>query len=213
MRRLIAMDVFVQLERKLGIDALSQGLFYRHHYALRLELSQGGTHLEQFISAIDRVRVLVDDLFAASPLVTAVVRSFMARAHDEGIVYAQLRELGVEVPRDAPRRTRRITPDDPEAQLALEIALPLAPRGPEMLALLWAVCGADHGVEPRASVELYLVDLGRALVFHPYDDRGADIVAAEPGPLLPTWRCRHAWALDYDLPRMTSTFGPHVHES
>jgi hypothetical protein len=207
------MDVIVELERKLGPDALSQGLFYCHRCALRLELSQGGTGLEQFISAMDRVRVLVDDLFAASPLVTAVVRSFIAGEEDEGMLYAELRELGVEVPREAPRRTRRITRDDPDAPLALEIALELAPRGPEMLALLWAVCGADHGVKPCASVELYLVDLARALVFHPYDDRGADIVAAEPGPLLPTWRCRHAWALDYDLPRMTSTFGPHVHES
>jgi hypothetical protein len=208
MRRLIAMDVFVELERKLGPDALSQGLFYCHRYALRLELSQGGTRLEQFISAMDRVRVLVDDLFAASPLVTAVVRSFIAGAEDDGMLYAELRELGVEVPREAPRRTRRITPDDSDAPLALEIALQLPPRGPEMLALLWAVCGADHGVKPCASVELYLVDLARALVFHPCDDRGADIVAAEPGPLLPTWRCRHAWALDYDLARMTSTFGP-----
>lgn len=75
------------------------------------------------------------------------------------------------------------------------------------------MCGADLGVEPSAPVELYLVDLARALVFHPYDDRGADIVAAEPGPLLPTWRRRHAWALEFDRPRMTATFGPYVHES
>lgn len=73
--------------------------------------------------------------------------------------------------------------------------------------LLWAVCGADHGIEPSAPVELYLVDLAHTVVFHPHDDRGADIVAAGPGPLLPTWRRRYAWTLEFDRPRMTAIFG------
>ena len=36
-----------------------------------------GTRLEQFVQALDRVRVLVDDLFGDCPVVTTFVRSFM----------------------------------------------------------------------------------------------------------------------------------------
>lgn len=204
------MDAFEAIEANLGPDALAQGLFLRHRHGLRLALAQGGTRLEQFVQALDRVRVLVDELFGDRPVVRTFVRSFMDDEKGEARVYAQLQELGVHVPADALRRVRWIEPGDSEMPPALEIAMLLAPRGPEVLALLWAVCGADHGVEPSAPVELYLVDLARTVVFHPYDDRGADIVAAGPGPLLPTWRRRYAWTLEFDRPRMTAIFGPPV---
>ncbi|HEX8658282.1 MAG TPA: DUF3885 domain-containing protein, partial [Hymenobacter sp.] len=60
----------------------------------------------------------------------------------------------------------------------------------------------------REAPELYFLNLDRALIFHMYDDRGLDILAADRQTLRPLYEQFHDWLLDYDRPLMKQQMEP-----
>ena len=55
--------------------------------------------------------------------------------------------------------------------------------------------------------EAFLLDEAHDVLYHPYDDRGADVAAADARILLPLYRALNPWLLDYDRERMDEVFG------
>lgn len=56
------------------------------------------------------------------------------------------------------------------------------------------------------SKEIYFLNLDRKLIFHMYDDRGLDIIAADRETLRPIYKIHNDWILDYDRKQIDKQF-------
>ncbi|WP_235354788.1 DUF3885 domain-containing protein [Bacillus sp. FSL R5-0432] len=50
------------------------------------------------------------------------------------------------------------------------------------------------------------MNVSKKMIFHLYDDRGCDLIAAEPERLRPVYEGLQHWLLDYDRPQMDRLF-------
>jgi hypothetical protein len=73
--------------------------------------------------------------------------------------------------------------------------------------LLVAIANHEMGLTPRVAERCYFVNTARHTVFHLYDDRGLDIVAARTAPLTEVYRPHGAWILAHDRARIEAVFG------
>ncbi|MCY1119914.1 DUF3885 domain-containing protein [Bacillus safensis] len=77
--------------------------------------------------------------------------------------------------------------------------------------LLHAMCQEDFFtpnqiLKGKLGYEIYLINLSKQMIFHLYDDRGCDLIAAEPECLRPVYEGLQHWLLDYDRPKMDRLF-------
>ncbi|MCU0437678.1 MAG: DUF3885 domain-containing protein [Raineya sp.] len=57
-----------------------------------------------------------------------------------------------------------------------------------------------------SSKEVYFINLNKKLIFHMYDDRGLDIIAADKETLHPIYTKHNNWILDYDRAKINKLF-------
>lgn len=186
------------LYRVFGPRALDAGLFYAHAPALRFELSRGGSAIDQFTQAYDRIREIVPQIFGDDARLTAVIVCYDPDTSIRALVTA-LRRCGVRTGR--PRACWRDQREDSDRTLLAFTVHPAMLNG-----LLWAAIAADLGIHPRLPATVYLADLERGILIHPYDDRGMDVIATQAGRLAEWFHRFRGHLLAYDVARMESFF-------
>ena len=80
--------------------------------------------------------------------------------------------------------------------------------------ILTAIGNTNCGVrQPRfdergvfTSKEIFFVNISKRLIFHMYDDRGLDIIAADKENLRPIYEKLNDWILDYDREQIDKQF-------
>ena len=72
--------------------------------------------------------------------------------------------------------------------------------------LFTAIANTDHVREPHLAGRVFLINTATPLIFHMYDDRGCDLIAAQRESLVLLYRRFNAWLLDYDRPQMDASF-------
>lgn len=72
--------------------------------------------------------------------------------------------------------------------------------------LLSEIIGTDFSGFRQLSSAVFFFRTDTPFLFHLYDDRGMDLVAADKEVLRPFYEDCHNWLLDYDLPRMNRIF-------
>lgn len=77
--------------------------------------------------------------------------------------------------------------------------------------LLHAMCQEDFYapnqiLKGKLGYEIYLMNLSKKMIFHLYDDRGCDLIAADAERLRPVYEGLQHWLLDYDRPQMDRLF-------
>lgn len=72
--------------------------------------------------------------------------------------------------------------------------------------ILREIIQADLGGLSFLCSNVYFADTERRVLYHLYDDRGADIIAESRGTLLGLYRAYQGWLLDYDRERMEGMF-------
>ncbi|MGV2911420.1 DUF3885 domain-containing protein [Bacillus safensis] len=77
--------------------------------------------------------------------------------------------------------------------------------------LLHAMCQEDFYapnqiLKGKLGYEIYLMNLSKKMIFHLYDDRGCDLIAADAERLRPVYEGLQHWLLDYDRPKMDRLF-------
>ncbi len=79
---------------------------------------------------------------------------------------------------------------------------------PRVAPLLEAIMSCDFkGLGFRElSSAVFFFDTTRHLLFHPYDDRGADVVAEKTDNIRFLYKDCQNWLLEYDIERMKTTF-------
>lgn len=201
-----------KLRRAFGIDKLEYALFYNWQYSLRFELNTSGSYVEMFTSAYNRARKLLEHTFKNSNELYVLVR-FYNYSPDDNKQYKEMRRLkrcGFELPKqylvDKSSYICFAGEEDEHEEWHHEYLLLIEINNCNYLAILWAICSQDLGIQPSAKVEGYFIDFQRQIIAHPYDDRGMDIVATKKEAIEFLYRDYYHWLLDYDLELMQRTF-------
>jgi len=190
-----------------GPRALRWALFYANERALRFELSTSGGLIEQFEGAWDRGREILDHVFRDTERV-AVVLSWIVEEPSPlryVSVFRALRECGLRVERPYEAWTEPCEDEDWKDAERVFVAFRVGRDG--VRRLLWGALASDLGIRPRLLCEVYLADLERGVLAHPYDDRGMDVIGPSRDLLRDFYTRFNPYLLDYDRPRMDAAFG------
>ncbi|RHW43606.1 DUF3885 domain-containing protein [Neobacillus notoginsengisoli] len=72
--------------------------------------------------------------------------------------------------------------------------------------LLKAICNQDLGIQPSVFHRIYLINIKRGTIFHVYDGRGCDLLAASPKSISDIYKIYNDWILDYDRAEIDKVF-------
>ena len=72
--------------------------------------------------------------------------------------------------------------------------------------LLREACNEEMGFKKTVYQETYIVNKTRKTIFHVYDDRGCDLIAASAETIRPIYENYSDWILDYDRKQIDQVF-------
>lgn len=76
------------------------------------------------------------------------------------------------------------------------------------ISMLRAICNQDMGIKPSISQDIYFINIKKRTIFHLYDDRGCDILAAAAETIRDMYETYNSWILDYDREKINCLFEP-----
>jgi Domain of unknown function (DUF3885) len=80
------------------------------------------------------------------------------------------------------------------------------PSSIEVGAIFRAIGNIDFARLPKITDRVFLLNVSRDVILHMYDDRGLDVIAANPTSLLALYKSHNAWILEYDRARIDAIF-------
>jgi hypothetical protein len=73
--------------------------------------------------------------------------------------------------------------------------------------ILLSLVNTDFGSrKPSMRGECYFINRTKSVILNLYDDRGMDVIGATKESLLPVYKYKNEWLLDYDREKMNSVF-------
>ena len=205
------MSLRQQIETLFQGKAFERPLFHKHPGGLRFELCEGGSHLEQFLTALRKAMTICADVFPAGSRLTLCVR--IHTKSNPSAHRAELRELrnaGLHLPKTHEVWLEPLNPDDwfettePEWWLNVAFEVPLE----LMQNILWCAVARDFAMsKPNPGCLLYLFNLQSELIVWPYDDRGMDVVGPNHEALAGLYAKHSGWLLEHDRAEMDAVFG------
>lgn len=184
-------------------------LFYNFPGGLRFELSDGGSPLDQALTALRKATAICDDIFGGEEKILVHLEAF-APASCFGLrkILCELRTAGIVVPRvrdvwlEAEDQTDKADESGAWVSTAFEISTA------KLQNLLWCAVTADFGASLRPSphCKVYLLNPNKGILVHPYDDRGMDVISGDTAALAGLYDRHNNLLLDYDMEAMRETF-------
>ncbi|WP_347905347.1 DUF3885 domain-containing protein [Pseudomonas purpurea] len=200
-----------QIEEIFQGKAFARPLFYSYPAGLRFELSESGTAIEMFLLALQKARLICDDLFPEEGSLVVCLRGYSdALPSAYRPLYSELKAAGIKIPKDrcywvepAPRE-EWFDENVPQCWSSVAFHAPLS----QLQNLLWCAMAHDFGyIQPHLSCAIYLFNLEQQVMALPYDDRGMDVVGPNREVLLGLYQKYPQYLLDHDRPEMDETFG------
>ncbi|WP_064014068.1 DUF3885 domain-containing protein [Deinococcus puniceus] len=202
-------DYWTQIQNVFGAEALAFGLFYKQPYALRFELSRGGPYIRMFTRAYDLSRTILAQAFGTSPRLIVALSYF---SENSGPTVSErrrfrraLKACGVLLPGN--HQQVCLPHSDEEGGIFNRVFVLFEIQRDDLPLLLWGVLASELGIRPRLQCSLYVADVSRRLLAHPYDDRGMDVIAPQASVLAGLHKTFNANLLDHDRERMDKVFG------
>lgn len=204
----------MELRKKIALltaDSIYRhALFYNYPDGLRFKLSEGGHPLDQVLVALGKATVICADIFDSDDLMLVHLQKFAPPGRYQ--LRSTLRELdlaGVTIP---PKRDIWLAKEEEDScvesgdegfWINIAFELPVA----KLQNLLWCALAGDFGpLRPNPRCLVYLLNIEKEMIVHPYDDRGMDIIGGEFSLLRDLYKKHNACLLDYDLEVMNRTF-------
>jgi Domain of unknown function (DUF3885) len=85
--------------------------------------------------------------------------------------------------------------------------LELPARSFQYAQIFQAIANADNAIAPSLSSLVFFLNRRTDTIFHMYDDRGLDIIAARREPLVSLYHRFSDWVLEYDRERILTELG------
>lgn len=194
----------------VGPDLYRHALFYKFPGGLRFALSNGGSPLEQVLTALEKASVICSDAFSNQSSILVHLQKYAPSSRFQ--LRHTLRELalaGLTIPACRQVWLERVTSEEPDDDGNEEIWINLAFAVPKskLKNLLWCALVADFGaLHPNPQCLVYLINPEQEMLVHPYDDRGMDVIGKQHAALQNLFNTYKAWLLEHDIETMKQTF-------
>lgn len=210
---IIAMkEKFQDFIAPLGVKNIPFGAFYNFPHALRFELGIGENRIRRMVSAFDRARAIcnhilemqIDEIYAVFRIIDEKRRSFNKQRFFETMLdYLNIKadnfiNFGIAEMPDGFN-------NDDDSLCCYWYAVKLKSLE-DIDGFLWFPVSAEMGFKPILLADLYIYDRKNAILIHPYDDRGMDVIAAQKQSLVRLYQDFNGWLLDYDRTKMDENF-------
>ena len=205
------MSIRENIEKKFGENAFLKPLFYSSEGGLRFELSQSGSSIHQFLSAINRASHICQDIFHEDDVVVLCIRCVLGSnkyAHRSSI--RQLKEAGISIPKKYDLWLVELPVDDrlyeDKPEYVVSIAFHVSIKIIE--SALWCALAVDFpSIRPNPRCLVYIFNMTKSVMVHPYDDRGMDVAGYNHDCLKSLYIKHNKMLLPYDIDKMRTTFG------
>jgi hypothetical protein len=184
-------------------------LFYNIPGGLRFSLSEGDSPLDQVLTALRKATIVCDDVFRGEDKILVHLETF-APASRFGL-RKMLRELciaGIVVPKPRDVWIERADETDDENENTYWVSCAFEVPAAKLPNLLWCAVTADFGssLRPNPRCRVYLLNLDKGIVAHPYDDRGMDVISRRSSALAGLYERHKDLLLEYDMDAMRARF-------
>jgi Domain of unknown function (DUF3885) len=189
-----------------GDKALNSGLFYLYPESLRIELSGSQPYIRMFLRAYDRAKAVINFVLG-DRLETNICLSFYGDKSLIGnlSVFRNLRSCGIKIPKTVEIWQHQQQNEDEENLTLTRTFMCFDIKITEIDLFLWGLFANELGISPRNSCCLHLFDFDLQILFHPYDDRGMDIIGNK-SLTKQIYEKFNDWLLDYDRTVMDNYF-------
>ena len=201
--------------KKIGNERLQLPIFYESPVSLRFET--GNPTLEIFLdekhlnprylkSALWRASFLYEKTAPFDTLLWVLYRTLDLDTDIDEII--QKFCLLAHLPTPAEVYQQEVTTANEEPMTRILLFWDMEQTPPRITPLLEAIMSCDFkgfGFRELSSA-VFFFDTTRHLLFHPYDDRGADVVAEKVEDIRFLYEDCQNWLLEYDLERMRQIF-------
>ncbi len=190
--------------------AFDRPLFYSFTGGLRFELSEGGAPLDQVLTALRKANAICEDIFSGAELITVCLRNYVwSNQFAFRNCLRELRLAGISIGLDRSICLSTlpcpagIKDGSDETYVTVAFELPKT----RLQNILWCAFSGDFpSLRPNPQCQIYLFNMDRCVIAHPYDDRGMDVVGLDKDLLQELYIRHNALLLDYDRAAMDATF-------
>lgn len=199
--------------KMLGNERLQLPIFYESPVALRFEtgdptlpihLHKDHLNPRYFRTAYWRTAFLYQKIAPFDTLLWVLYR-FPDTTTDISSLLTRFCRLA-HLPAPAEVYQQAVTDADGEPMTRILLFWDLQETHFAAMPLLDAITKADFGGFTELSSAVFFLDTNRQLLFHPYDDRGADVVGKTAADIRFLYEDCRNWLLDYDIERMQRIF-------
>lgn len=202
------MDLETKIHEIVG-RPYRHALFYDFPGGLRFELSEKGGPLDRALTALRKATVICEDVFRGeermlvhlsiyAPKSRFRLRKALLELRIAGIFIPKARAVWLDAERQASDEHRE---DNDLVNCAFEVPTT------KLQNFLWCAMVRDsRSLRPNPHANVYLLNLNKSIVVHPYDDRGMDVVGRRTADLTGLYERYHELLLRYDIEAMRETF-------
>ncbi len=198
------MTIRSQIESIFKEKAFERPLFYSYEGGLRFELSEGGSYINQFLTANQKADEICRAIFKQQETVTVCLNFYGSKKLLGSLsVFRELKELNILIPKNSEHWSEPDEEDDDfySHYIAFSASKEIIKN------LLWCACASDFGyIQPNPGVVVYLFNFDQEVVVFPYDDRGMDVVGNNHSFLKSLYTKFNQYLLGYDRESMEATF-------
>lgn len=101
--------------------------------------------------------------------------------------------------------------DDDGAYPIRRFLLNCKPTEIRYIPMIKAICNQDMGIKPSLYHRVYFINKSKNTIFHIYDDRGCDLLAASTEAVRGIYNQYNEWILDYDRNQIDKVFNENDH--
>ena len=188
-------DIGIRFE--LGVDYDSDKVYKNCPYLERV-YKRAITLFESLHSPNDHIYIVVDvNDFADGKAFKHKLNTFSKYVKEKSVLYKlhqnTIPYIFPEDDEDGAYRTHRFTLKCKTAEF-------------RYMSMLRAICNQDMGIKPSIFHRVYFINTSRNTIFHVYDDRGCDVLAASPERIKDVYHRYNDWILDYDRNEIDKVF-------
>lgn len=205
----------LQTLKIIGNERLQLPIFYESPIALRFETGDPSldifldeTHLnpKYLRSSLWRTSFLYEKTAPFDTLLWVLYRTPDLDTDVDEIIDRFCRLTHLPAPAEVYEQNVTTAAEEPMTRILLFWDMQQTPpRIPPLLEEITSCDFKNLGFRELSSA-VFFFDTKRHLLFHPYDDRGADVVAETPEDIRFLYEDCQNWLLDYDLERMKTIF-------
>jgi hypothetical protein len=193
-----------QIESIFKGKAFERPLFYAYEGGLRFELSEGGSFINQFLTANKKADEICQSVFKQQETVTVCLNFYGSKKLLASLsVFRELKELNISIPKNSEHWSKADEEEDDFYSHYIAFSASIE----YLKSFLWCACASDFGyIKPSPGVNVYLFNFDQEVMVFPYDDRGIDVVGNNHSFLKSLYTEFNQYILGYDRESIEVTF-------